>query len=236
MIMKRISEIDNIEILADASNAMSMLKPKPVTMGEGQLRPQQQQQHQSEDELSSSSSRHRRNKRSSQLTSNNNNGNGSRNGGLRNGGGSFDQINTRSLAMEEEFDFEKNLALFDKNAFYEEMMHNEAASAGESSYSSLRARTPTATLLSSSSDFLQIFAATTSLSSSSATAAPLSTSKSSNSLPVNSNRNDQHNHQHSNNINNNNNHNSSSFIKNYRFDEMVLDTGEPINFQQIQVF
>lgn len=109
----------------------------------------------------------------------------------RNGSnGSFDAINKKSVM--EDFDFEKNLALFDKTAFYEEMMNETQPSQSR-------------------------------LQPSSGLAGSRSATNSSHNLSRSG-----ENVNHASNI-------SANSGRNYRYDEMILDTGDPINFQQIQV-
>lgn len=105
-------------------------------------------------------------------------------------------------SFDEEFDFEKNLALFDKNAFYEEVTQNSDV-VPTSSQSQQNTPQP-------SSTFLKI------LASARTTTKPIKLSNSANNLSTTTKS----------------DHQSG---KNYRFDEMILDTGDPINFQQIQV-
>jgi enhancer of mRNA-decapping protein 3 len=106
-------------------------------------------------------------------------------------------------SLEDEFDFEKNLALFDKNAFYEEM--------GVIRSNDETAALAAVTTSASCGNFKAAVAAAAGSVSSSNEISP----KTSSSF-----------HNIANNFTSN---------KNYRFDEMILDTGEPINFQQIQV-
>ena len=199
----RISEIEHIDILADASNAMNVLKPKPLTVApqieelprqstakskqssmnsRGQNNHHHHHHHQySEDEISTTNNRRGHN--------HNHNNRAEKNG--LNDVKSFD----------EEFDFEKNLALFDKNAFYEEVTQNSDV-LPTSSQSQQNTPQP-------SSTFLKILA-------SARTTKPIKLSNSANNLSTTTKS----------------DHQSG---KNYRFDEMILDTGDPINFQQIQV-
>lgn len=130
---------------------------------------------------------------------------------------SFDNVNVKSFR--DDFDFEKNLALFDKNAFYVEMTEDS----------------PNMPMTSSSrpqpSDtYLQILATKTKQKSSNNT---INSNHIANNTTNNNHNNNNTNHNSSNSSNKNNDHSNSS--KNYRFDEMILDTGDPINFQQIQV-
>lgn len=139
-----------------------------------------------------------------------NNGHHSGGGNSTSSNGSFDAINKKSTPMVEEFDFEKNLALFDKNAFYEEMM-NESGVPGpqqqQNHHQQQHQQQPPPRPASSS--YLSILSNHTS---------------SSHNLSSRSGG-----------LGDNNNNNGSSSGRNYRYDEMILDTGDPINFQQIQV-
>lgn len=131
----------------------------------------------------------------------NGSGRGGRDNHSSSSNGSFDALNKNSLM--EEFDFEKNLALFDKNAFYEEMM------GGDSSSLQHHQQRP------GSSNHL-----------------PIATSRSATSSSHNLSR-----------ISGGGGDNGNGSLasgainsgRNYRYDEMILDTGDPIDFQQIKV-
>lgn len=146
--------------------------------------------------------------------------------------------NTMSVdQIEEDFDFEKNLALFDKNKMYEELGHpvlNTTPSTEPApqlnAYDSLvkQLNSNKQSGAETMSGYHKISVANLFQSQTPSMAAPASAnglltpntnglianSATSTKTPV---------------------INSSSGGRNYRFDEMVLGTGEPVNFQQIQV-
>ena len=206
MIWNRISEIEHIDILADASNAMNVLKPKlqAVAPQIEEYSSDNKRQSAGKSKQPSMNSRggqnshhhhHHHQYSEDEISTNNRRGHNNHNHRTEKNG-----LND-AKSFDEEFDFEKNLALFDKNAFYEEVTQNSDA-VPTSSQSQQNTPQP-------SSTFLKILA-------SARTTKPIKLSNSANNLST-ATKSD---------------HQSG---KNYRFDEMILDTGDPINFQQIQV-
>lgn len=124
-----------------------------------------------------------------------------------------------------DFDFESNLAMFDKNAFYEEMEGHSRPPKNPTdhlyddtpAYESLK-HVSSLPVIPSSSQSSSTFTQTNQRYHQ-ITLANLFSSK---AAPTNGN-------------NTNNNSSNHQNAKNYRFDEMVLDTGEPIEMQQIKI-
>jgi hypothetical protein len=146
-------------------------------------------------------------------------------------------------AVEEDFDFEQNLALFDKNKFYDEVGHpilnnSSCMTPNEpqlNAYDSLVRQLNSNKEKSSSSQsgyrqisVANLFAATTPQITSASASSGLLTPNT-NGLILNSTTTTTSMSIHK------TPSLSNSSSRNYRFDEMVLGTGEPVNLQQIQV-
>lgn len=182
-----------------------MLKPKPLTIvnsqqsigdQENQLQLQDQKwNHQADEEVPVSP-------RSKKTTNHQNGASELASSNKPTNNRSFDSVNTKSPL--EEFDFEKNLALFDKNAFYEEINNHNINYEWEAQNHSFHSTN----------------------SSNSSVVAGFFSSRACKS-------------QSNNNLSNNTRlepiGETQTANKNYRFDEMILDTGDPVNFEQIKV-
>ncbi|RMZ95771.1 enhancer of mRNA-decapping 3 [Brachionus plicatilis] len=197
------SEIENIEILADPIKAASLLKP--INETEKLQEPKTTIQN-----AGKMNNRYR----SKIISPNNQYPKRNYNGNQQNSQDCFNSQNEDSL--EEDFDFEKNLALFDKNAFYEKMEGHPRQSKNltfNESTNSIK-KNP-----SDESTFIRYHQISVD---------NLFSSVSKQQKPAENRHSLSHgtNGQHS---------SKETGSKNYRFDEMILDTGEPINFRQIQL-
>ncbi|CAF0730117.1 unnamed protein product [Brachionus calyciflorus] len=187
------NEIENIEILADPMNAATLLKPitpeEKIEEPVSNTIPNRSQINNNKYKQKNVSPNNRRNYQN---------------------GYSEDCFNSPNEdSIEDDFDFEKNLALFDKNAFYEKMEGHPRQSKtnltfNESSASIKKLEEQTQTRYHQIS-LDNLFS---SVKKQPETKPSINTSASINGLSIN---------------------------KNYRFDEMILDTGEPINLRQIQL-
>lgn len=197
------NDIENIEILADPIKAASLLKPINDI--------EQSQEHKIINQ--NSNQNYNRNK-SKIILPNNHYQRNSQNGNQQ----SQDCFNSQNEdSIEEDFDFEKNLALFDKDAFFEKMeghpRQTKNLTFNENSSSIQKKSNDESTFVR----YHQI--SVDNLFSSVSKQSRHSENRNSFS-----------------NVNVNGQPSSKGTgARNYRFDEMILDTGEPINFRQIKL-
>lgn len=186
------TEIDNIEILADPLNAVNLLKPTTA-----QPEPTVQQQ---QNDTTNTTNKPVKQISPQQRAPHNIKRNNSYYQNGYNEENCFNSMNEDFL--KDDFDFEKNLALFDKNAFYEQIEGHSKPTPTPAVPSSTKSQAPEINSKYHQISLDNLFS---------------SVSK------------QQQSQQNTSNVSMNNSN------KNYRFDEMILDTGEPINYNQIQL-
>lgn len=199
------TEIDNIEILADPIKAASLLKP---------INENEKSESKSIDQNSGQNNNPINNRNRPKIISPNQYQKNYHNGNNQNSQDCFNSNNEDSL--EEDFDFEKNLALFDKDAFYEKMEGHPRQSKNLTFNESTNSLKKNPNEESTFVRYHQI--SVDNLFSS--VSRQNKHSENRNSLSIASNGNPS---------------SKDTGARNYRFDEMILDTGEPINFRQIQL-